>query len=104
MAELPRGETNPASSKRAVSKHESARNREAHSAHHSRRNMFDRNTDSEISRSPEEIDKPKGKDDFPAARRRSSSHGRGRVRISERSILIRLSGDPAIWSSKIKSV
>src|ERR1700688_2389242 len=75
MPKLAGRKTNAASGQRAVSEHNRARDQEARGTHDARRNLLNRDANAQISRAPEDIDQPEGKNDFPSTRRRSNAHG-----------------------------
>src|SRR6266446_5493734 len=67
--------TNAPSGQRTVSEHRRARNQKARGTHDSRRNLLNRDADTEISRTPEDIDQGEGYNDLPSAGWRSNAHG-----------------------------
>src|ERR1700676_590052 len=93
MPKLARRKTNATSSQRAVSEHHRARDQEARGAHDARRNLLNRASDAQISRSTEDIDQPEGKNDLPSTRGRSNTHGSRSGKSSEYQSQRRKSGD-----------
>ncbi len=76
LPQLPRLVSNLSPAQSAIGEHEHARDQEAYAAHQSRGNMFDRDVDAEIGRSPEEIHQREGKDYGEAMLALGVGHGR----------------------------